>query len=298
MSVRFNPDLYGSILSGLNVNNLDEANAQQELATGRRVNQPSDDPAATAVAIGIHWQSSQDNQFSRNISSISGLLQTADSTLSSVVTALTQAVTLGVQAGDSSLSASNRTTISNQIQSISSQVLTLANTTYQGSYIFAGTNSGQPAYAANAASPTGVTYQGNAATNQVEISKGQKITVNVPGSQIFSNSANDVFAALQNLAQAAQSGTGVDTAVAQLRSAFDYVNTQRTFYGSQLNQVQTTTTFLQNDKVQLASQENDATGIDLAQAATDVQKALTNRSAILAAGGKIQNVSLLDYLQG
>lgn len=298
MSVRFNPDLYGSILSGLNVNNLDEATAQQELATGRRVNQPSDDPAATTVAIGIHWQSAQDDQFSRNISTVSGQLQTADSTMSSVVTALTQAITLGVQAGDSSLSADNRNTLSTQIQSISSQMISLANTTYQGSYIFAGTNSGQPAYVANAASATGVTYQGNAATNQVEISKGQKITVNVPGSQIFSSSSNDVFAALQNLAQAAQSGTGVDTAVAQLRSAFDYVNTQRTFYGSQLNQVQTTTTFLQNDKVQLASQENDATGIDLAQAATDVQKALTNRSAILAAGGKIQNVSLLDYLQG
>ncbi|HZU32961.1 MAG TPA: flagellar hook-associated protein FlgL [Candidatus Angelobacter sp.] len=298
MSVRFNPDLYSSILSGLNVNNLEEANAQQELATGRRVNQPSDDPGATAVAIGIHWQSAQDDQFSRNISSVSGLLQTADSTMSSVVTALNQAITLGVQSGDSSLSASNRTTISTQIQDIATQVLSLANTTYQGSYIFAGTNSAQPAYVANASSPNGVTYQGNSATNQVQIAQGQNITVNVPGSQIFSNSSNDVFTALTNLAQAAQSGSGVDTAVAQLRSAFDYVSTQRTFYGSQLNQIQTTTTFLQNDKLQLASQENDATGIDLAQAATDVQKALTERSAILAAGSKIQNVSLLDYLQG
>jgi flagellin-like hook-associated protein FlgL len=54
---------------------------------------------------------------------------------------------------------------------------------------------------------------------------------------------------------------------------------------------------LANDKVQLASQENTAVGIDLAHAATDVQRALTARSAILAAGGKIQNISLLDYLK-
>src|SRR5580692_1406778 len=107
MSVRFNPNLYDNILSGLNVNNRDTAIAQEELATGRRVNAPSDDPSATAVAIGVHAQSSQDDQFNQTISSVSGLLQTADSTLSSVVTALTQAITLGVQAGDGTISASS-----------------------------------------------------------------------------------------------------------------------------------------------------------------------------------------------
>jgi flagellar hook-associated protein 3 FlgL len=295
--VRFNPDLYANVLSGLNTNNRDQAIAQQELSTGRRVNQPSDDPSATAIAIGIHWQGAQDDQFTRNISSVRGMLQTADSTMSSVVTALTQAVTLGVQAGSSALSASDRATLSTQIQGVSTQLIALANTSYQGSYIFAGTNSGQPAYVANPLSPTGVTYQGNAATNQVEISKGQSVSVNLPGSQIFNNPSTDVFAALTNLAQAAQTGNGVPAAVTQLKAAFDHVTSQRTFYGSQLTQLDTTEAYLANDKVQLASQEKTAVGIDLAQAATDVQRALTARSAILAAGGKIQNISLLDFLK-
>src|SRR5690242_11975811 len=121
MSVRFNPDLYANVLSGLNTNNRDQAVAQQELSTGRRVNQPSDDPSATAIAIGIHWQGAQDDQFTRNISSVRGLLQTADSTMSSVVTALTQAVTLGVQAGSFALSSSDRATLNTQIQGISTQ---------------------------------------------------------------------------------------------------------------------------------------------------------------------------------
>jgi flagellar hook-associated protein 3 FlgL len=297
MSIRFNPDLYSNVLAGLNNNNRDTATAQQELATLRRVNQPSDDPGATAVAIGIHWQSAQNDQFTRNISTIRGGLQTADSTMSSLVTVLTQAITLGVQAGSGSLSSTDRATLSKQIQSVSAQVLSLANTSYQGASIFAGTNSGQAAYVADPLSASGVTYQGNAATNQVEVSQGQSVTVNVPGSQIFSSGATDVFAALSTLAQAALSGNGVPAAVTQLRAAFDHVNAQRTFYGSQLNQLDTTETFLANDKVQLASQENTAVGIDLAQAATDVQRAITARSAILAAGGKIQTTSLMDYLK-
>ena len=175
MTIRFNPNPYDTILSGLNINNRDTSIAQEELATGRRVNQPSDDPGATAVAIGIHAQTSQIDQFTTNISNVSGLLQTADSTMSSVTTVLNQAITLGVQAGDATLSAANRATLATQIQGISTQMMSLANTTYQGQYIFAGNNSGQPAYVADPNSASGVTYQGNTGVNQVEISQGQNV---------------------------------------------------------------------------------------------------------------------------
>jgi flagellar hook-associated protein 3 FlgL len=296
MSVRFNPNLYDNILSGLNVNNRDTSIAQQELSTGRRVNAPSDDPSATAAAIGIHGQSTQVDQFTQNISSVSGLLQTADSTMSSAVTVLNQAITLGVQAGNATLSTSDRAALSSQIQSVSTQMLQLANTSYQGSYIFAGNNSGQAAYVADPTSSTGVTYQGNSGVNKVEITQGQSVAVNVPGSQIFSSSTADVFAALSNLSQAALSGNGVPSALTALRSAFDHVNSQRTFYGNQLTQLSNANSYLANDKIQLASQENTAIGIDLSQASIDVQNALTNRSAILAVGSKIQNTSLLDFL--
>jgi len=150
---------------------------------------------------------------------VQGLLQTGDSALGSVVTSLTQAINLGVQAGNGTLSASDRANVAAQIQNVSAQVLALANSTYQGTYVFAGTNSGTPAYVANVLSPTGVTYQGNASTNQVEITPGQTATVNVPGSQIFPVAPLTCSRANQPDA-AAQSGSGVTTAVAQLRTAF------------------------------------------------------------------------------
>ncbi len=298
MTIRFNPDLYAGILAGLNINNRDQALALQELSTGRRVSVPSDDPGATATVIGIHSRSAQLDQFSQSVSTVQGMLQTGDAALGSVVTALTQAISLGVQAGDGILSTTDRANMAGQIQNIATQVMGLANTTYQGTYIFAGTKSGAPAYVADPLSPTGVTYQGNTATNQVEVIPGQTQTVNVAGSQIFSSGSADVFAALTNLAQAAQSGTGVPAAVTQLRTAFDHVTSQRTFYGSKLQALDNAQSFLAADKVQLSSQENTAVGVDLAKAATDIQKALTERSALLAAGGKIQTASLLDFLRG
>jgi len=137
MTIRFNPDLYGNILAGLNANNRDQAIALQELSTSRRVNAPSDDPGATAAAIGIHSRSAQLDQFSQSISTVQGLLQTGDSALGSVVTSLTQAINLGVQAGNGTLSASDRANVAAQIQNVSAQVLALANSTYQGTYVFA-----------------------------------------------------------------------------------------------------------------------------------------------------------------
>jgi len=297
MSIRFNPDLYANIVAGLNSNNIQQSNAMAELSTGRRVQAPSDDPSATADVINVHWQSAQMDQYAQNVNNLQGLLQTADATMSSVITSLNQAISVGVQAGDSTLSPANRGTLATQLQNISKQILTLSNTSYQGTYIFAGTKSNQPAYVANPLSPNGVTYQGNTNSNSVEVAPGQSINMNVPGTQLFTNPAGDVFAALTNMAQAAASGNGIPAAVDQLKTAFDTANAQRTQYGTSLSQLQTAQTFLSTNKLQLSIQENNAVGIDLAQAASDVQKALTQRSAILAAGGKIQNTSLLDYLQ-
>jgi flagellar hook-associated protein 3 FlgL len=299
MSIRFNPDLYANIVAGLNNNNVQQSNALLEISTGRRVQAPSDDPSATAAVINIHSQSAQMDQYAQNVNNLQGLLQTADSTMSSVITSLNQAISLGVQSGDSTLSPTNRATLSTQLQNVSKQILTLANTSYQGTYIFSGTNSNQPAYVTdpNPLSANGVTYQGNANANSVEVAPGQNINMNVPGSQLFTNAAGDVFAALKNMAQAAATGNGIPAAVDQLKTAFDTVNAQRTQYGTSLSQLQTASTFLATSKLQLSTQENNAVGIDLAQAASDVQKALTQRSAILAVGGKIQNTSLLDYLQ-
>jgi flagellar hook-associated protein 3 FlgL len=297
MTIRFNPDLYAGVVDGLNTNNAQQSQALQELSTGRRVSQPSDDPQATAAVINIHWQTAQVDQYAQSINNIQGFLQTADSTLSSVVTSLNQAISLGVQAGDGTLTGVNRANIASQIQSVTQQVLTLANTSYQGTYIFAGTASGQPPYVANAASPNGVTYQGNGNSNNAEVGPGQTVVTNVPGSKLFSDPSADLFGALTNLAQAAQTNTGVSAAVTQLKAAFDHVSAQRTQIGSASQQVSTAASFLSNDKVQLGTQENSTIGIDIAQAASDVQKALTQRSALLAAGGQIQKTSLMDYLQ-
>ena len=96
-----------------------EQTAIEQLATGLRVNVPSDDPAAAAANLVNDASSSRaDDQYVQNIDSVQQTMTTADSTLSSVITELTQAISLGVEGSDGTLSSSDRQAIAQQVSGI------------------------------------------------------------------------------------------------------------------------------------------------------------------------------------
>ena len=104
---------------------------------------------------------------------------------------------------------------------------------------------------------------------------------------------------LQQLITALQSGntTNIGDATTQVSSALGYVSQQRVFYGNSTNQLNANQTFLQQEKVNLQTQENTLVGVDMAKAATDLSQAQTAHSAALAALARVLPESLLDYLK-
>src|SRR5882724_11621069 len=297
MSLRVNPNQAPDLLAALSTAQQQRDAALEQLATGRRVNKPSDDPAAAAQVVTNHDLSSQIDSFQSSASSINGQQQTADSTLSSVVTALQRAITLGVQGANSgTLSDTDRADIASELSSIQTELVNLANTAYQGRYIFSGTEQGTAPYVADTTSPSGVRYDGNGGVNTVTIGNGYQLQVNLPGSQLFSSPGGDMFQSVQNLINAVNTNTGIDTAVAGVRQAFDFVTGQRVFYGNGLNQIQSQQIFLNTQKTQLSSQENDIAGADIAAAASQVVNSENARTATLAAIGRVSQNSLFDFL--
>lgn len=297
--MRINPNITSDILSAISQAELQQQKAVQEVATGKRVNVPSDDPAAAAALVQNLALSSQTDQYLQNTSSMEGLLQTADSALSSVATALNQAIGLGVQGSTGTLSSANRQAVVQQLQGVFDQVVQLANSSYQGNYIFAGTATTAPPYVLDPTQPSGVTYNGNTGVNTVEIANGRSIQVNLPGSQVFQSAGGDVMGSLQQLITALQAGntTASGTATAQLRTALDSLSQQRVFYGNAINQLTSNQSFLQQEKVNLQTQQNDLVGIDPAQAATDLSQAEMAYNSGLAAAAKVLPPSLMDYLK-
>lgn len=296
MGIRINPDIPADMLAGLAQDRQQEDQAIQELSTGRKVNQPSDNPAAVAGLILNNAQTSQVNAYLSNISSLQSSAQEADSTLNSVITALTQAISLGVEGAGSTLNQSNLNAIAQQVNSIQQEILGYANQSYEGNYLFAGTAVSTQPFVADSSSPSGVSYVGNDQVNNIEIGDGQVVPANLPGSQLFTAPGSDVFQALADLSSALESGSNIPAAEAEVQNAFNYVNSQRIFYGNTLSRLNNATDFLNDESLQLSQEQNNLVGADLATAASQLTEAETAYDATLSAGGSISQRSLLDYL--
>ena len=298
MSLRINPDPAPDLLVAIAQNRKAQNTALQEISTGRKVNQISDNPAATAEVVLNHVQSNQDDQYLRNISDLQAQAQSTDATLSSSVQAVTQAVSLGIEGANGTLSDANRQAIAQQLVGIRNQVLSLANQTYQGNYVFAGTATSTQPFVLDSTQPNGIKYNGNTNVNSIGISPGNTIPINIPGSQIFTNPAGDVLGSLNGMIAALQNNSGLAAANSNLQQAFSQLTTQRVFYGNTLQQLQSTQTFLNSGKLQLAQQENTLVGVDLSASITNLEQASTATTAIISAAGQIlSTLNLLNFLK-
>jgi flagellar hook-associated protein 3 FlgL len=294
--MRVNPNPTGDILAALSITQERQQDALMQLSTGRRVNQPSDDPAGAAIYTGNVAVESRIDQYLQSVASVRALNQTADSALGSMVTALNQAISLGTQAANGTMSQQDLAAIFKVVQGVLSNVVQLANTSFHGTYIFAGTASTAVPFTIT---PTGVTYNGNDGVNTVAIADGRTISTNIPGGQLFQQAGSSVLDSLQQLMDALQSGdkTAIGTATTAVGTSLTYLSSQRAFYGNNLNQLNGDEQALQQQNLTLKTQDNNLVGVDLAKAATDLAQAQTTHQAALAAAAKVLQPSLLDYLR-
>ena len=295
--MRVNPNPYPDLLVDVAQVQQQINTDEQEIASGQSVNVPSNNPAAAAELVQNAGQTSQSDQFQRSIGSVQGEIQSADSTLNSVITALQQAISLGVEGANGTVNASDRAAIVTQVQGIQSQLLSLANLTYQGNYVFAGTVTQTTPYVLDPNSTSGVTYQGNSGVNTVTLGNQFSLQTNVPGSQLFSSAGNDVFQSIQDLITSLQSGTGIGTAVTELGNASDYIDEQAGFYGNALNQLNAQQTYLSSESTQLAQEQNTLGGADLTSVITNLTSSQVSLQATLQAIGQTSQIDLFDYLK-
>src|SRR5208283_816046 len=158
--MRVNPNPMPDLLAALNQTELEEQQAELQISTGRSVNEPSDNPTAAALLVENNDLATFNSGYLQSISAVQGQLSTADSKLSSFQSSLQQALSLGIEAGGGTLSSSDQAAIVNQLQGIQSQLVSLANTSYQDHYIFAGTDTNSAPYTMDASDPSGVQYVG------------------------------------------------------------------------------------------------------------------------------------------
>ncbi len=226
-----------------------------------------------------------DDTFSTTASSSESLLQVADSALGNVVTQLTSAISLATQANNGVLNSSNLQSVSTELTGIRDEVLSLANSSYLGRYIFSGSQGGtQPFTLDSSITPNTVTYNGDGDVSYVETPAGQNIQLNVPGDQIFTAAGASVLGSLNALIADFSSGSGPSATsvadLASLSSALGYVDQQRAVIDNSLNRLTTSANYASSESVQLLSAQNSLIQTDTASVATQLSTAETQQAAL------------------
>ena len=181
---------------------------------------------------------------------------------------------------------SDCTSIGNQIAGILDEVQSLANTNYQGQYIFAGGMTGAAPFTTSATtSPAVTTYNGDENVNSLDLPNGQKIQLNVPGSQIFlGNGTNSVFGALNALAADYSSGNiNTPQAVSDteaLSTALNFVSQQRVTIDNSMTQLNAASSAVTNEKMQLMTAQTDLMQADIPTISTQFSLAETQQTAL------------------
>ena len=297
MGLRINPDTTQNLLAALQKTTQIENDILQRFASGQRINDLGKDPVAAALLVLNRGDVKNADQFIRNISSLRSRLEAADGALNNAIIVMTRAISLGTQGANGTLSQANRDTIAIEIDTLGDQLLALSNTSFRGVYLFAGTAVDLQPFVLDVAQPSGVRYDGNTNVNNIEITDGQLLPAQVPGSQIFADAAADLFGALNDLALALRTDTNIGAAVDQVGVAFRHLNAERTFYGTTLASLDNSEIFLDREKIQLAQREDDLVADDFAASVSEFSSVETARNAILEVGSRISQLSLFDFLR-
>jgi flagellar hook-associated protein 3 FlgL len=206
-----------SIRAVLN-NQADLSDIQQQLSSGKKLLRPSDDPVGAAQVIRLTEDIQLLTQYKKNNNLLVNSLEQEETVLSSVNSAMDRARVLMIQSGNGIVGTEDRKAIAIEIGQIRDQIFDLMNSRNpEGEYIFAGFESGSPAFSFNP-SATGDKYsfEGDEGQNEIQVSETISLQVNNSGRHVF----EDVLARLKSTISGTVGATDVSLEV-QGQAAFD-----------------------------------------------------------------------------
>lgn len=281
--------------------------AQQQISSGLRINQASDDPGALGDVFQLTADLGRVSQVTSNLNLVQGEVNTAEGALQSANNVLDQVISAGTQGGNGLQTATTRAALAKQVESALSQLVNLSRSTYDGRYLFSGDKSLLPAYELNLTNANGVDrLQTAPSTRQVQDSNGVGFPVSKTAGEIFDHRnsddtlANDnVFAAVNSLrvALANNDQAGISAALGSLKAAQDYLAGEQMFYGAAQERITNALDVAQKFQLQWQTSLGQVRDADIAEATTELTQERVNQQAALASQASIPRTSLFDFLR-
>jgi len=275
------------------------AQLQQQLATGKVLNQPSDNPAAVTQVLALSGQASQLTSWQSSADTASSWLGTANQTANSVLDSMQSAQSLLLQSLNQG--AQDPTTyeaLGDQLQGVMSNLLSLSNTQYEGRPIFAGTSASPQAY------DTSGNYLGNGDVPTVVIGPGsgpgQTVGLSVPGTTMFGVGAANVFAtltaAVTALSAGAPTSASLSAALSALNANISTAQQASAVLGDSSQEVASASSSLTTQIASVQSDQASLQDVNIATVTTQLDSEMTNYQAALWAASQAIPETLVKFV--
>lgn len=279
-------------------NNLERMQKDQNmLSSGKRISKPSDDPVAIADSLRIRTDISRNNVYEKNVDDAKSWLDLTDTALGQLGDLLQRTRELAVQGSNGTLTPDDMKKIADEIGQLKAQMVQVGNTQYNGRYIFAGFKTTTQPF-----TDTSNSYSGDSGSIQFEVGAGgSKMAVNATGDKVFdvSGGSSQLLNMMDNLKTALTAGDHqtVSNLLSNIDNEMENVLAVRADAGAKSNRIDLMKNRLQSDNYNfttLLSKNEDA---DMAQVITNLKMDENVYRASLAAGARIIEPSLIDFLK-
>ncbi|MCL2458332.1 MAG: flagellar hook-associated protein FlgL [Desulfobulbus sp.] len=293
-------------------------------ASGKKLNVPSDDPAAIRPVFNTRKQLSNVDRYLDTMGKSLDTMQATDGHLEHVENIMQRAKEIMVNAVNGSLNNDDRAVLADEMANLRKELLDAANGMVDGKYLFAGYQQDtvpfvqNPAYDpalydANDSSTWPYLYQGDENATSLEITSGEVMQVNLTGNDLFfgastwdpANPTNnsteagryDLFLGLTQAEEAIRNNdpAAMQTSLGDLDGAAEQNRRLRSQLGNKAARVDSAMDYqsgVRIDLQQILSRYEDA---DAVEVFNDIIQQETAFQAALSVTSKVSQISILDY---
>ncbi|MGB4018880.1 MAG: flagellin, partial [Syntrophomonadaceae bacterium] len=262
-----------------------------------------DNPAGLVKSLRLRTNLVEGEQYLANINEGINFMETTDAALDNLTAIMQRIRELAVNAANGTNDDSARKAIADEIKELTDQITIVANTSYGSKYIFAGTNVTQQPCQEDS-DPDTFKWTGNNEALQLEIGVGVKLTINLTDSSMnnfFVGNGTDpgVIDFCRELVNDIEAGNldAVNAALTTADKFIDNLLTARSTIGAKVNRLELQQSRLDSTQISytsLLSQNEDA---DIAEVIMNLKMQESVYRASLAAGARIIQPSLVDFLR-
>ena len=272
---------------------------QEELASGKRIQTPADDPVASAQILKSRSELARIESYQRNTDYALNEISLAESTVGSAEDAIIRIKNLTLQAANATYSDSDRQAMASEISGLKDHLLALANTkSASGEYIFAGANvSSAPYTVTNGVS----SFTGDTNIRTVNLSSSVTITTRLSGQEVFGDATAgniDIFNVIETTIGALQTNNTalITTSIDELDSAANQLFEARSALGVRMNRVEDQRSLNEDFSLSLSKGISSLEDLDYARAVSELSMRMLALESAQKAYTKTQGLSLFNYL--